>query len=148
MLLDLCADAVRASCLQQVAVVGAVALTAAGPFDPALQFRGSESALQLEGADAGALRSAVDQLKDKLENAVVVLGAVDGDKVRLVAGVSKSATDRIKAGELVSAVARKVGGRGGGRPDMAQAGGTDPDALPDALDGVYDWINSQIATNR
>ena len=101
-------------------------------------------AAQLDGADAGDLRTAVDQLKDKLGNAVVVLGAVDGDKVRLVAGVSKSATDRVRAGDLVSAVAAKVGGRGGGRPDMAQAGGTDPAALPSALDSVYDWVATQI----
>ncbi len=105
-------------------------------------------AAQLEGADAGALRSAVDQLKDTLANAVVVLGAVEDGKVRLVAGVSKSATGRVKAGQLVSAVAEQVGGRGGGRPDMAQAGGTDGAALPAALESVYKWVETHAASSN
>ncbi|MFK7885591.1 MAG: alanine--tRNA ligase [Gammaproteobacteria bacterium] len=103
-------------------------------------------ATQMDGADAGQLRSAVDQLKDKLGDAVVVLGAVEDGKVRLVAGVSKSATSRVKAGDVIKAVAEQVGGRGGGRPDMAQAGGSDPAALPAALESVYDWVSSHIAT--
>ena len=100
-------------------------------------------AVAMDGADAGQLRSAVDQLKEQLTDAVVVLGAVEEDKVRLVAGVSKSATGKVKAGELIAAVAALVGGRGGGRPDMAQAGGTEPDKLPAALDSVYDWVEQK-----
>ncbi|MEM6638684.1 MAG: alanine--tRNA ligase [Pseudomonadota bacterium] len=99
-------------------------------------------AAQLDGADAGALRTAVDQLKHKLGDAVIVLGAVDDGKVRLVAGVSDSVTDRVKAGDLIRQVAEKVGGRGGGRADMAQAGGTDAAALPGALEAVYTIVNS------
>ncbi len=90
-------------------------------------------AAQLEGADAKTLRDTVDQLKNKLGSAVILLAAVDGDKVSLVAGVTKDLTDRFKAGELVGKVAAKVGGKGGGRPDMAQGGGTNPAALADAL---------------
>ena len=101
-------------------------------------------ASKLEGVDAKALRDTVDQLKNKLGSAVVVLGAVDGDKVRLVAGVSKDQTSKVKAGELVNMVALQVGGKGGGRPDMAQAGGTDPAALDGALGSVEAWVRDQI----
>ncbi|WP_290634435.1 alanine--tRNA ligase, partial [Aquisalimonas sp.] len=87
----------------------------------------------LESGDAKSLRDTVDQLKNKLGSAAVVLAAVDGDKVRLVAGVTSDLTDRVKAGDLVNAVAEQVGGRGGGRADMAQAGGSQPDRLPDAM---------------
>ena len=90
-------------------------------------------AARLDGADAKALREAVDQMKDKLGSGVVVLGAVEDDKVRLVAGVTKDLTDRLKAGNLIKPVAERVGGRGGGRPDMAQAGGNEPGRLDEAL---------------
>jgi alanyl-tRNA synthetase len=76
----------------------------------------------------------------------VVLAAVDEGKVRLVAGVTKDAVDRVKAGDLVNFVASQVGGKGGGRPDMAQAGGSDPDALPGALAGVADWVRETLQT--
>ncbi|MEJ2060990.1 MAG: alanine--tRNA ligase [Gammaproteobacteria bacterium] len=101
-------------------------------------------AARLEGADAKALREAVDKLKNKLGQAAVVLAAVNDGKVSLVAGVTKAETARIKAGELVNMVAQQVGGRGGGRPDMAQAGGSDPADLEAALDSVPGWVASQI----
>ena len=101
-------------------------------------------AAQLEGADAKALRETMDQLKNKLGRVVVVLATVDGGKVRLAAGVTRDLTDRLKAGELVNFVAEQVGGRGGGRPDMAQAGGENPDALPAALASVRDWVAERL----
>ena len=82
--------------------------------------------------------------KNKLGTVAIILGAADGDKVTLIAGVSKDATDRIKAGDLVNSVAQQVGGRGGGRPDMAQAGGSDPTALDGALNSVAAWVEAQI----
>ncbi len=100
-------------------------------------------AARLDGADSKTLRNTVDQLKNKLGSAAIVLAAVDGNKITLIAGVTKDATDRIKAGDLVNSVARQVGGKGGGRPDMAQAGGNRPDALPAALDSVPDWVRQQ-----
>lgn len=100
-------------------------------------------AAKMEGADTNTLRETLDKLKDKLEPAVVILAAVDGEKVTLVAGVSKSATDRFKAGELVNHVAQQVGGKGGGRPDMAQAGGKDPSKLAEALASVKAWVESK-----
>ncbi len=103
-------------------------------------------ATQLEGADATALRNAVDQLKEKLKSAVIVLGTVVADnKVTLVAGVTADLVGRVKAGEIVGAVAAKVGGKGGGRPDFAQAGGTDAAALPAALGGVVDLVRGKLA---
>lgn len=101
-------------------------------------------AARLEGADAKTLRDTVDQLKNKLGSAAVILAAVDGDKVMLAAGVSKDQTSRVKAGELVNQVAQQVGGKGGGRPDMAQAGGNNPAALDGALKSVPDWIKQQL----
>ncbi len=98
----------------------------------------------LDGVDARALRDTVDQLKNKLGSAAVLLATVEGDKVRLAAGVTRDLTDRIKAGDLVNAVATRVGGKGGGRPDMAQAGGTDPAALPAAMASVPDWIRESL----
>ncbi len=100
-------------------------------------------AAKLEGGDAKALRDTVDQLKNKLGKAAVVLATVNGDKVALVAGVTKDETGRIKAGELVNFVARQMGGKGGGRPDMAQAGGNDPAALEQALASVAAWVREQ-----
>ena len=99
-----------------------------------------------DDTDAGALRDTVDKMKDKLGTAVVVLGAATADgKVRLAAGVTKNTTDRVKAGDLVRNVAEQVGGKGGGRPDFAQAGGTDPAALDDALAGVSDWVAANLS---
>jgi alanyl-tRNA synthetase len=103
-------------------------------------------AARLPGADAKTLRETVDQLKNKLGSAAVVLAAVDGDKISLVAGVTKDSTARLKAGELVNAVAQQVGGKGGGRPDMAQAGGNDPAALDDALASVPSWVAAQLGS--
>jgi len=102
-------------------------------------------AARLDNVDPKALRETLDQLKNKLGRAVVVLGAVSGDKVSLVAGVTADCTDRMKAGELVNLVAQRVGGKGGGRADMAQAGGTDPAALPDALALVEPWVRERLS---
>ncbi len=97
-------------------------------------------AAKLEGADARTLRDTVDQLKNKLGSAVIVLGAVTGEKVSLTAGVTPDLIKQIKAGDLVKHVAQQVGGKGGGRPDMAQAGGTEPAALDAALASVKEWV--------
>ncbi len=101
-------------------------------------------AAKVEGADPKSLREMVDKLKDKLGTAAVVLAAVQDGKISLVAGVSKDQTKRIKAGELVNVVAQQVGGRGGGRPDMAQAGGNCPEALPAALKSVAEWVKEKL----
>ena len=101
-------------------------------------------AARLDGADAKALRDTVDQLKNKLGSAVVVLAAVSDGKVSLVAGVTADAMQKVKAGELVNSVAMQVGGKGGGRPDMAQAGGTDPTRLDAALAAVPAWVNERL----
>ncbi len=100
-------------------------------------------AARLDGADAKTLRSTVDQLKDKLGSAAIVLASVDGGKITLIAGVTRDITDRIQAGDLINSVASQVGGKGGGRPDLAQAGGNRPDALAAALDSVADWVRRQ-----
>ncbi|MGH1469983.1 MAG: alanine--tRNA ligase [Cellvibrionaceae bacterium] len=103
-------------------------------------------AVSVEGADGKSLRDMVDQLKNKLgEKAVVILAAVEGNKIALVAGVTKALTGRVKAGDLMKEVAEKVGGKGGGRPDMAQGGGTDPSALKPALEAVPEWVEQQIS---
>jgi alanine--tRNA ligase len=101
-------------------------------------------AAQLAGADAKTLRDTLDKLKDKLKCAVIVLAAVDGDKVQLAAGVTKAETARIKAGELVNFVAQQVGGKGGGKPDLAMAGGTNAAALPAALASVQAWVAERL----
>lgn len=101
-------------------------------------------AAQLDGADVKTLRETMDKLKDKLGSAAIVLAAVDGGKVSLIAGVTADATGKVKAGELVNFVAQQVGGKGGGRPDMAQAGGTDPSQLPQALAGVQGWVAGKL----
>jgi len=100
-------------------------------------------AAALDGADAKTLRETMDKLKDKLKTAAIVLAAVQDGKVTLIAGVTADAVKRVKAGELVNFVAQQVGGKGGGRPDMAQAGGTDPAGLPKALASVADWVSSK-----
>jgi alanyl-tRNA synthetase len=116
-----------------------------GLLDRAVEVAGAKVlAARLEVADAKALREQADRLRDKLGSAVLVLAGVDGDKVSLVAAVSADLTGRIKAGELVNAVAGQVGGKGGGRPDMAMAGGNQPQALPAALDGVADWVRQRL----
>ncbi|WP_416223989.1 alanine--tRNA ligase [Thiohalophilus sp.] len=102
-------------------------------------------AARLDGADPKSLRETVDQLKNKLGSAAVVLATVSGDKVALVAGVSKDHTDKLKAGELVNMVAQQVGGKGGGRPDMAQAGGSQPEGLDAALASVPEWVREKLA---
>ena len=101
-------------------------------------------AAQLEGADAKALRDTLDKLKDKLKSAAIVLAAVDGDKVQLAAGVTPDTLGKVKAGELVNFVAQQVGGKGGGKPDMAMAGGTQPAALPQALASVQAWVAQRL----
>jgi alanyl-tRNA synthetase len=100
-------------------------------------------AAQIDGADARVLRETVDSLKAKLGRAAIVLAAVDGGKVSLIAGVTPDAVAQVKAGDLVNFVAQQVGGKGGGRPDMAQAGGTDPSRLSQALANVADWVASR-----
>jgi alanyl-tRNA synthetase len=101
-------------------------------------------AATMDGADVNALRETMDKLKDKLKTAAIVLASVADGKVSLIAGVTKDATGKVKAGELVNFVAQQVGGKGGGRPDMAQAGGTDPSALPQALAGVAGWVGERV----
>ncbi|MGC1817388.1 MAG: DHHA1 domain-containing protein, partial [Casimicrobiaceae bacterium] len=101
-------------------------------------------AATIEGGDAKALRETVDKLKDKLKSAAVVVASVADGKVTLIAGVTADLTSRVKAGELVNHVAQQVGGKGGGRPDMAQAGGTDPAALPQALRSVPAWVGERL----
>jgi alanyl-tRNA synthetase len=101
-------------------------------------------AVTLEGADAKTLRDTLDKLKDKLKNAAIVLATVDGDKVQLAAGVTSGHMAKIKAGELVNFVAQQVGGKGGGKPDLAMAGGTLPAQLPQALASVAAWVTQRI----
>ncbi|MGO4303822.1 alanine--tRNA ligase [Cupriavidus sp. RAF12] len=101
-------------------------------------------AAQLDGADVKTLRETMDKLKDKLQSAAIVLGAVADGKVSLIAGVTADATSKVKAGDLVNFVAQQVGGKGGGRPDMAQAGGTEPANLPKALAGVSEWVATKV----
>ncbi len=102
-------------------------------------------AAQLDGLDAKALRETADKLRDKLKSCALVLGTVADGKVSLIAAVTPDVTGRIKAGELVNAVAQQVGGKGGGKPDMAMAGGSDPAALPGALASVRAWVESRLA---
>jgi len=101
-------------------------------------------AAKLEGADAKTLRDTMDKLKDKLKTAAIVLAAVDGDKVQLAAGVTADSLGKVKAGELVNFVAGQVGGKGGGKPDMAMAGGTDASRLPEALASVAGWVAQKL----
>ena len=101
-------------------------------------------AVVLPGADAKSLRETMDKLKDKLKTAAIVLAAVDGDKVQIAAGVTADSVGKVKAGELVNFVAQQVGGKGGGKPDMAMAGGTDASGLPKALASVQAWIAERV----
>ncbi|MFC4250370.1 alanine--tRNA ligase [Sinimarinibacterium flocculans] len=101
-------------------------------------------AARVDGVEGGELRGLMDQLKNKLGSGVIVLGAASGEKVSLIAGVTPDLTGKLKAGELVNFVAGQVGGKGGGRPDMAQAGGTQPAALPAAIDSVAGWVENKL----
>src|SRR5450755_665218 len=106
-------------------------------------------ATRVDGADAGALRAALDQLKSRLGSAIIVLGSVGSDsKVLLVAGVTPDQTARVRAGELIGAVAAQVGGKGGGRPDFAQAGGSKPQSLDQALASVAAWVRSRLSARH
>jgi alanyl-tRNA synthetase len=98
----------------------------------------------LEGADVKTLRDTLDKLKDKLKSSAIVLASAEGEKVSLIAGVTQDLISRVKAGELVNFVASQVGGKGGGRPDMAQAGGTDSKALSKALASVQGWVAERL----
>ena len=107
----------------------------------AMEYKGLKIlAAKLDGADAKTLRDTMDKLKDKLKTAVIVLAAVEGDKVQLAAGVTPDSIGKVKAGELVNYVAQQVGGKGGGKPDMAMAGGTDASKLTSALASVHAWV--------
>jgi alanyl-tRNA synthetase len=115
----------------------------------AVEVRGKDGpvrvlAVTLDDADPKTMRETVDRLKDKLKSAAIVLGAVNDGKVALIAGVTSDLTGKVKAGELVNYVAQQVGGKGGGRPDMAQAGGSDPAGLPGALQSVKSWVESRV----
>ncbi len=102
-------------------------------------------AVNLEGANTKTLRETLDKFKDKLKSCVLVLAATEPGKVILIAGVTADLTSKVKAGELVNFVAKQVGGKGGGRPDMAQAGGTQPDQLPEALKSIVNWVEEKLA---
>jgi alanyl-tRNA synthetase len=113
--------------------------------DQAFEVKGARVlAATLEGADARTLRETMDRLKDRLKSAAIVLGAVTDGRVSLVAGVTADLTSKLKAGELVNYVAQQVGGKGGGRPDMAQAGGSEPANLPAALRSVKGWVEQRL----
>jgi alanyl-tRNA synthetase len=113
--------------------------------DRAVEVKGTKVlSATLDGADAKALRDTLDKLKDKLKSAVIVLGTSGEGKASLIAGVTSDLTARVKAGELVNYVAQQVGGKGGGRPDMAQAGGTQPERLPAALASVRGWVEERL----
>lgn len=101
-------------------------------------------AVQVEGMDTKSLRTTVDQLKNKLGSAVIALAVVNDNKASVVAGVTKDTVDKIKAGELVNMVASQIGGKGGGRPDLAEAGGTQPEYLQKALGSVYEWVKNKL----
>jgi alanyl-tRNA synthetase len=117
----------------------------ADPFADVLEIAGIKvMASRMDGADAKTLRDAVDRFKDQLKSAVIVLGSVEGGKVHLAAGVTKDNIGKIKAGDLIRPVAEQVGGKGGGRPDFAQAGGTDAGALDQALESVGPWVAKQL----
>ena len=101
-------------------------------------------AAKLDAVDSKAMREAMDQLKQQLGSAVIVLAVVEAERVSLVAGVTKDLLSSVKAGDLVNFVAQQIGGKGGGRPDLAQAGGSDVAKLPEALDSVHDWVSDKL----
>ena len=102
-------------------------------------------AANIDGADAGSLRDTLDQVKNKLGSGVILLSCVNDDKIALAAGVTKDLISRVKAGDLMREFAQRLGGKGGGRPDMAQGGGTDVAALPEVLKAVPEWVKSQLS---
>jgi len=117
----------------------------AGLLDQQVEINGTKVLVaHLDGVEPKSLRSTVDDLKNKLHSGIIVLGTAADGKVSLIAGVTKDLTAKVKAGELVNMVAQQVGGKGGGRPDMAQAGGTNPHALPDALNSVPAWLAERL----
>jgi alanyl-tRNA synthetase len=118
-----------------------------GLMDQAVEIGGGAKLLAatLEGIDPATLRETLDKLKDKLKSAVIVLATVRDEKVSLIAGVTADLTGKVKAGELVNFAAQQVGGKGGGRPDMAQAGGTQPEGLAAALQSVRGWVEERMA---
>ncbi|MCG7390180.1 MULTISPECIES: alanine--tRNA ligase [Pantoea] len=121
------------------------ALESASLSSKAIDIKGAKLLVsELSNVEPKMLRTMVDDLKNQLGSAVIVLATVAEGKVSLIAGVTKDLTDRVKAGELVGELAQQVGGKGGGRPDMAQAGGTDAQALKGALAGVESWVNSRL----
>ena len=99
---------------------------------------------RLDDIDPKGLRTSMDELKNRMQSGVLLLATVSDGKVSLIAGVTADLTGKVKAGELVNQVARQVGGKGGGRPDMAQAGGTEPAALPAALESVIPWLEERL----
>ena len=101
-------------------------------------------AVSIEDADSRVLRETLDKFKDKFKSCIVVLGAIEDGRVKLIAGVTADLTPKVKAGELINFVALQVGGKGGGRADMAQAGGTEPDNLPSALESVAGWVEQRL----
>jgi alanyl-tRNA synthetase len=101
-------------------------------------------AARVDGIEGNDLRNLLDQLKNKLGSGIVLLGSASGGKVSLIAGVTADLTARVKAGELVSQAAAQVGGKGGGRPDMAQAGGSQPENLDAALQSAYAWVEGKL----
>ncbi len=101
--------------------------------------------MSVDNTDVAVLREIVEKLKQKLQSAVVILASVAEGKVSIIAGVTSDATAKVKAGELVNFVAQQVGGKGGGRPDIAQAGGTDPSGLPAALAAVPGFVQERLA---
>ena len=100
--------------------------------------------VKLADADIKTLRQTMDKFKDKLKTAVIVLGVTDGDKVQIAVGVTPDVTGKIKAGELVNFCAAQIGGKGGGKPDLAMAGGTEPAKLAQALGSVLDWVSARL----
>ena len=99
----------------------------------------------LGGVESKALRGMVDELKNKMQSGVIMLATANGPKVGLIAGVTKDLVGRVKAGDLVNMVAQQVGGKGGGRPDMAQAGGSQPENITSALDSVSEWLTDKLS---
>jgi alanyl-tRNA synthetase len=99
---------------------------------------------KVEGVEGNELRTLMDQLKAKLGSAIILLGVANGEKVSLIAGVTSDLTAKVKAGELVNMAAAQVGGKGGGKPDMAQAGGSQPANLGKALESAYGWVEQKL----
>jgi alanyl-tRNA synthetase len=121
------------------------ALESASLLSKAKQLKGAKLLVsQLDNVEPKILRTMVDDLKNQLGSAIIVLATTEEGKVSLIVGVTKDLTDRVKAGELIGNIAQQVGGKGGGRPDMAQAGGSDVSALPAALESVEAWVASKL----